>query len=115
MKKTFEIEINKADFEILDQYGFMFERNIEEFLKDLANQTREGLKSYGFLSKRYFSFVNELDPFRDTDEDPETLEEMLYNLLAIKEDWTEMEPDLSKVLDTTIQQFKAAGIEAIND
>ena len=66
-----------------------------------------------FLRQRYFDFVDELDPFRDTEEDPEDLSEMLYNLLAIKEDWTEMEPDLLEVLDATIGQFKAAGIEII--
>lgn len=65
------------------------------------------------LKKRYFDFVDELDPYRDTDEDPETLEDMLYNLLAIKEDWTELEPELLEVLNATIQQFKAAGIEII--
>ena len=65
------------------------------------------------LKNRYFSFVDELDPYRDPDEDPETLEGMLYNLLAIKEDWTELEPDLLEVLNATIQQFKAAGIEII--
>lgn len=66
-----------------------------------------------FLRQRYFDFVNELDPYRDESEDPETLEGMLYNLLAIKEDWTELEPDLSEVLDTTIAQFKAEGVEII--
>ena len=66
-----------------------------------------------FLRQRYFDFVNELDPYRDESEDPETLEEMLYNLLAIKEDWNEIEPELAEVLDATISQFKAAGIEII--
>ena len=65
------------------------------------------------LKNRYFAFVDELDPYRDTSEDPETLEGMLYNLLAIKEDWTDLEPDLLEVLTATIQQFKAAGIEII--
>jgi cytochrome oxidase Cu insertion factor (SCO1/SenC/PrrC family) len=65
------------------------------------------------LKKRYFDFVDELDPYRDTSEDPETLEEMLYNLICIKEDWTEMEPDLQEVLNATIKQFKAAGVEII--
>lgn len=65
------------------------------------------------LKKRYFDFVDELDPYRDPDEDPETLEDMLYNLLAIKEDWTDLEPELLEVLNATIQQFKAAGIEII--
>lgn len=65
------------------------------------------------LKNRYFAFVDELDPYRDTSEDPETLEGMLYNLLAIKEDWTDLEPELMEVLTATIQQFKAAGIEII--
>ena len=65
------------------------------------------------LKNRYFAFVDELDPYRDTSEDPETLEGMLYNLLAIKEDWTDLEPDLLEVLTATIHQFKAAGIEII--
>ncbi len=65
------------------------------------------------LKKRYFDFIDELDPYRDPDEDPMTFEDMLYNLLAIKEDWTDLEPELLEVLNATIQQFKAAGIEII--
>lgn len=41
MKKTFEIEICKKDFEILNKYGFFFEKNIQEYIKDIANQVRE--------------------------------------------------------------------------
>lgn len=41
MKKTFEIEISKKDFEILNKYGFFFEKNIQEYIKDIANQVRE--------------------------------------------------------------------------
>lgn len=69
-----------------------------------------------FLKQRYLEFVDELDPFRDTEEDPGSLEDMLYNLLAIKEDsevWAEDEPELYELLETTIDQFKAAGIEII--
>jgi hypothetical protein len=65
------------------------------------------------LKNRYLAFVDELDPYSDTGEDPETLEEMLYNLICIKEDWTELEPDLLEVLTATIEQFKAAGVEII--
>ena len=66
------------------------------------------------LKKRYFDFVDELDPYRDTEDDQDlTLEGMLYNLLAIKEDWIELDPELVEVLDATIQQFKTAGIEII--
>lgn len=67
------------------------------------------------LKKRYFDFVDELDPYRDTEDDQDlTLEGMLYNLLAIKEDaeaWAEDDLGLYEVLEATIQQFKAAGIE----
>ena len=64
-----------------------------------------------FLKQRYFDFVDELDPYRDTEEDPETLEDMLYNLLEIKEDWEDLEPDLMEVLEATIEQFKDYGVE----
>jgi hypothetical protein len=69
------------------------------------------------LRNRYFDFVDELDPYRDTEDDQDlTLEGMLYNLLAIKEDseaWADDDPELYEVLDATIEQFKAAGIEII--
>lgn len=69
------------------------------------------------LRNRYFDFVDELDPYRDTEDDQDlTLEGMLYNLLAIKEDaeaWAEDVPGLYEVLEATIEQFKAAGIEII--
>jgi hypothetical protein len=69
------------------------------------------------LKKRYFDFVDELDPYRDTEDDQDlTLEGMLYNLLAIKEDseaWADDDPELYEVLEATIEQFKAAGIEII--
>ena len=63
-----------------------------------------------FLRQRYFDFVDELDPFRDTTEDPTDLSGMLYNLIEIKEEWEEIEPDLEEVLDATIEQFKAYGV-----
>ena len=69
-----------------------------------------------FLRQRYIDFVDELDPFRDTSEDPETLKDMLYNLLAIKEEaehWKDLEPEFYEVLTATIEQFKAYGIETI--
>lgn len=69
------------------------------------------------LKNRYFDFVDELDPYRNTEDDQDlTLEGMLYNLLAIKEDseaWADDDPELYEVLDATIEQFKAAGIEII--
>lgn len=67
------------------------------------------------LKEKFFNFVDELDPFRDTEDDQDlTLESMLYNLLAIKEDseaWKDDFPELYETLEATIQQFKAAGIE----
>ena len=67
-----------------------------------------------FLKDRYKDFIAEYDPYNQ-DEAPETLEGMLYNLEAIKEDFLD-DPDsdaaLFEVLEATIEQFKAAGIEA---
>ena len=67
------------------------------------------------LKKRYFDFVDELDPYRDTEDDQDlTLEGMLYGLLAMEEDadaWKDDDPELYEVLEATIEQFKAAGIE----
>lgn len=80
-------------------------------LKDMEAKTMND-----FLRQRYLDFVDDLDPYRDTSEDPSTLEEMLYNLLAIKENseaWSEDELGLYEVLEATIEQFKAAGIEII--
>ena len=69
------------------------------------------------LKKRYFDFVDELDPYRDTEDDQDlTLEGMLYGLLAMEEDadaWKDDDPELYEVLEATIEQFKAAGIEII--
>ena len=39
--RTFTIELSKEDFEILDRYGFFFEKNFEEQAKSVANQLRE--------------------------------------------------------------------------
>ena len=67
------------------------------------------------LKSRYFDFVDELDPYRDTEDDKDlTLEGMLYGLLAMEEDadaWKDDFPELYETLEATIQQFKAAGIE----
>jgi hypothetical protein len=69
------------------------------------------------LKKRYFDLVDELDPYRDTEDDQDlTLESMLYGLLAMEEDadaWKDDDPELYEVLEATIEQFKAAGIEII--
>ena len=66
-----------------------------------------------FLRQRYNDFITEYDPYSQ-DEAPETLEAMLYNLLEIRDDFTD-DPEfdtLKEVLEATIEQFKAAGIEA---
>ena len=44
MKKTLEINISKKDFALLEKYGFYFEKNIEEYLKDIANEVRQAEK-----------------------------------------------------------------------
>lgn len=44
MKKTFEVEVNENDYNLLAQYGYFFERNIEEMLKDHADQLKQCLK-----------------------------------------------------------------------
>lgn len=44
MKKTFEVEVNENDYNLLAQYGYFFERNIEEMLKDHADQLKQSLK-----------------------------------------------------------------------
>ena len=66
-----------------------------------------------FLRQRYMDFIADYDPYNQ-DETPETLEGMLYNLENIKEDFLDdpdSDPALFEVLETTIEQFKAAGIE----
>ena len=66
-----------------------------------------------FLKQRYMEFIEDYDPYNQ-DETPETLEAMLYNLLEIRDDFTD-DPEfdtLKEVLEATIEQFKAAGIEA---
>jgi hypothetical protein len=79
-----------------------------------VKQSKED-KTMEELKKRYFDFVDELDPYRDTEDDQDlTLEGMLYNLLAIKEDadaWKDDFSELYETLEATIQQFKSAGIE----
>ena len=66
-----------------------------------------------FLRQRYIDFIADYDPYNQ-EETPETLEGMLYNLIEIREDFTD-DPEfdtLKEVLEATIEQFKAAGIEA---
>ena len=67
-----------------------------------------------FLKQRYVEFIEDYDPYNQ-EETPETLEAMLYNLLEIRDDFTD-DPEfdtLKEVLEATIEQFKAAGIEII--
>lgn len=40
MIKTFEIEISERDYKKLAKYGFCFEKNINEYLKDRAQEIR---------------------------------------------------------------------------
>lgn len=66
------------------------------------------------LKTRYMEFITEYDPHYQ--DEAETPEEMLYNLLNIKADFeTDINSDseLFEVLEATINQFKAAGIEII--
>jgi len=66
-----------------------------------------------FLKQRYMEFIEDYDPYNQ-EETPETLEAMLYNLLEIRDDFSD-DPEfdtLKEVLEATIEQFKAAGIEA---
>ena len=66
------------------------------------------------LKTRYNEFISEYDPYYQ--DEAETPEEMLYNLLNIKADFEtdiNSNPELFEVLEATISQFKAAGIEII--
>jgi hypothetical protein len=44
MKYNFELNINKKDYELLNKWGFAFEKNFEQLVKDVANETRRCLK-----------------------------------------------------------------------
>lgn len=44
MKYNFELNINKKDYELLKKYGFAFEKNFEQQVKDVANEIRRCLK-----------------------------------------------------------------------
>lgn len=41
MKKDFNVNISKKDFDLLNKYGFYFEKNIEEYLKSVADEMRK--------------------------------------------------------------------------
>jgi len=70
-----------------------------------------------FLLQRYYECIHELDCTVSPQEIIESSpEDMLYNLLNIKEDadiWSEDDPGLYETLLATIEQFKAAGVEII--
>lgn len=69
------------------------------------------------IIERYYQIISELDPTLSPQEIIESSpEDMLYNLLNIKEDadiWNEDDPGLYEELLATIEQFKAAGVEII--
>ena len=73
------------------------------------------------LIKDYIDFINELDPYWECYEDLKDVIEieasdMLYNLLAIKEEsepWRNDDPELYETLLGLIQRFKAKGVEII--
>ena len=74
---------------------------------------KEAKRINDFLKQRYADFIADYDPYNQ-EETPETLESMLYNLENIKEDMMDdidKDEALFEVLEATIEQFKAAGIE----
>lgn len=64
------------------------------------------------LADRYLNFAEDLDPYRNHEEDPqpENLSEMLYNLEEIQK---QLDPDdeLHPVLIELITQFRMEGIK----
>ena len=61
------------------------------------------------LEKLYNDFIEAYDPYYQ-EEEPETLEGMLYNLEEISNDINEDETELKELINSAIDQFKAAGI-----
>lgn len=51
MTKKFEIQMNKEDYEICEKYGFFFEKNFEEIVKDVAKQLRKCENNKKYNSK----------------------------------------------------------------
>lgn len=41
MTQQFEVQMTKEDYEICEKYGFSFEKNFEEMVKNVARQLRE--------------------------------------------------------------------------
>ena len=69
------------------------------------------------LKKLYIDFINHLDPYWESYEDPDdviniSFSAMLYNLEEIKKDWQLEGEDLDKI-NEVIAAFKAAGVEPI--
>ena len=69
------------------------------------------------LKEKFFDFMDELDPYRDTENDDYmSLDGMLYDLLEIRaeaNDWKDDDPELYETLEAMIKEFKSAGIEII--
>lgn len=41
MTRNFEVKGTKKDYEILEKYGFDFEKNFEQIIKNVAKELRE--------------------------------------------------------------------------
>jgi uncharacterized protein (UPF0305 family) len=62
------------------------------------------------LADRYIDFLNDYDPYRDTELDSETLPAMLYDLEEMKNDFSpddELYPELIEL----ITQFRMEGVK----
>lgn len=40
MVKTFKVKMDKEDYKLLTEYGFYFEKNFEQMVKDVATEIR---------------------------------------------------------------------------
>ena len=40
-KIILQVNVNKSDYDLLAKYGFYFEKNIQEYLHDIAEQMRD--------------------------------------------------------------------------
>lgn len=41
MQKTFNLKLNKKDYDLCVKYSFYFEKNFEQMVKDVANEIRK--------------------------------------------------------------------------
>lgn len=64
------------------------------------------------LANQYYSFIDQLYPYRDVEEDPDTLEAMLYNLNEIVNDIDEDDTETKQACYDIISNFTSAGIVA---